>query len=32
MMKLFNWMGIDGVSLMYVLNYVGSAYSKIMCI
>ena len=32
MMKLFNWMGIDGASLMYGLDHVGSAYSKIMCI
>ena len=32
MMKLFNWMGIDGASLMYGLDHVGSACSKIMCI
>ena len=32
MMRLFNWMGIDGASLMFGLDHVGSACSKIMCL
>lgn len=32
MMRLFNWMGIDGTSLMFGLDHVGSACSKIMCL
>ena len=30
--RMLNWMGIDGASLMYGLDHVGSACSKIMCI
>ena len=32
MMRLFNWMDIDGVSLMFGLDHVNSACSKIMCL
>lgn len=32
MMKLFGWMGVDGVSLVYGLDHVGKMSSKIMCI
>ena len=32
MMRLFQWMDIDGVSLMFGLDHVGDACSKIMCL
>ena len=32
MMKLFGWMGVDGVSLVYGLDHVGKMSSIIMCI
>ena len=32
MMKLFQWMDLDGVSLMFGLDHVNDACSKIMCL
>jgi len=32
MMKLFKWMGVDGVSLVYGLDHVGKMSGKVMCI
>lgn len=32
MMRLFQWMDIDGVSLMFGLDHVADACSKIMCL
>lgn len=32
MMKLFGWMGVDGVSLVYGLDHVGKMSGKVMCI
>lgn len=32
MMRLFQWMDIDGASLMFGLDHVGDACSKIMCL
>ena len=31
-MKLFNWMGIDGPSLVYGLDHVAYVSGKMMCI
>jgi len=32
MMKLFQWMNVDGASLVYGLDHVGNVSGKVMCI
>ena len=32
MMKLFQWMNVDGASLVYGLDHVGTVSGKVMCI